>query len=114
VTFAAVPSVAQGQASAVQGSTVQASTGTYLTIRNFSGRAYTLTAASSPAARRARVRGHVVVPPHGSVSLSPLGNDIELASPRLPRPGQLVSLTLVFGQAGRVTIEATVTPPGLP
>ncbi len=60
------------------------------------------------------MRGHVVVPAHGSVTLSPFGNDVELAGPRLPRPGQLVPLTLVFGQAGRVTIEATVTPPGTP
>lgn len=124
VTFAAVPAVAAGHASTRHASTRQASTGltstgltstgTYLTIRNFSGRAYELTAASSPAARRASVLGHVVVPAHGSVTLSPFGNDVKLAGPRLPRPGQLVPLTLVFGQAGRVTIEATVTPPGTP
>jgi hypothetical protein len=50
----------------------------------------------------------------GTATLSPSGNGTELAGPRLPRAGQLVPLTLVPGQAGRVTIEATVTPPGTP
>ena len=109
VTFAAVP------ASAVAGGTT---TEPYLTIRNFSGRAYQLTAASSPDARqvtmRRRDRAGLVIPPHATVSLSPFGSDLQLAGAALPRPGGLVPLTLVFGRAGRVTIEATVTAAGTP
>ena len=108
VTLAALP------ASAVPGGT----TAPYLTIRNFSGRAYELTAASSPDARRVTVRrrgpGGLVIPAHATVTFSPFGSDIELAGTRLPRVGELVPLTLVFGQAGRVTVESTVTPAGAP
>jgi copper(I)-binding protein len=85
-----------------------------LTVRNFSGRAYRLTAASSPDARQVTVPGGLVIPAHATVTFSPAGRDIELAGPRLPRAGGLVPLTLVFGTAGRVTIKATVTPAGAP
>jgi len=109
VTFAALP------VSAAPGGTT---TAPYLTIRNFSGRAYELTAASSPDARRVTVRrrgtGGLVIPAHGTVTFSPFGNDIELAGTRPLRVGELVPLTLVFGQAGRVTVESTVTPAGTP
>jgi copper(I)-binding protein len=108
VTFAALP------ASSGPGG----STAPYLTIRNFSGRPYELTAASSPAARRVIVRrrgpGGLVIPAHATVSFSRFGSDIELAGTRLLRAGELVPLTLVFGRAGRVTIESTVTPAGSP
>jgi copper(I)-binding protein len=108
VTFAALP------VSAGPGGT----TAPYLTIRNFSGRAYEVTAASSPDARRVTMRrrgpGGLVIPAHATVTFSPLGNDIELAGTRRLRAGQLVPLTLVFGQAGRVTVESTVTPAGTP
>jgi copper(I)-binding protein len=93
-------------------------TAPYLTIRNFSGRPYELTAASSPDARRVTVRrrgpGGLVIPPHATVTFGPSGSDIELAGPRRLRAGELVPLTLVFGQAGRVTIESTVTRAGGP
>jgi copper(I)-binding protein len=101
VTFAALP------ASTAPGGT----TAPYLTIRNFSGRAYELTAASSPDARRVTVRrrgpGGLVIPARATVTLSPFGSDIEMAGTRLPRVGGRVPLTLVFGQAGRVTVEST-------
>jgi copper(I)-binding protein len=108
VTFAALP------VSAEPGGT----TAPYLTIRNFSGRPYELTAASSPAARRVTVRrrgpGGLVIPAHATATFSPFGNDIELAGTRQLRAGELVPLTLVFGQAGRVSVESTVTPAGAP
>jgi copper(I)-binding protein len=110
VTFAALP------VSSVPGGP----TAPYLTIRNFSGQDYELTGASSPAARRVTVRRRggpgagLVIPAHATVTFSPFGSDIELAGPRLLRAGELVPLTLVFGRAGRVTVEATVTPPGVP
>jgi periplasmic copper chaperone A len=109
VTLAALP------VSAVPGGTT---TAPYLTVRNFSGRAYELTAASSPDARRVTVRrrgpGGLVIPAHGTVTFSPFGNDIELAGTRPLRVGEIVPLTLVFGRAGRVTVESTVTPAGAP
>ena len=109
VTLAALP------VSAVPGGTT---TAPYLTIRNFSGRAYELTAASSPAARRVTVRrrgpGGLVIPGHATVTFSPFGSDIELAGTRPLRVGQVVPLTLVFGRAGRVTVQSTVTPAGAP
>ena len=109
VTLAALP------VSAVPGGTT---TAPYLTIRNFSGRSYQLTAARSPDARRVTVRRRgpagLVIPAHAAVTFSPFGSDIELAGTRLLRPGELVPLTLVFGPAGRVTIDATVTPAGTP
>jgi copper(I)-binding protein len=102
-------------ASAVPGGTT---TEPYLTIRNFSGRAYQLTAGRSPDARQVTVhrrdRRGLVIPAHATVTLSPFGSDLRLAGARLPRAGGLVPLTLVFGRAGRVTIEATVTAAGAP
>jgi copper(I)-binding protein len=89
-------------------------TAPYLTIRNFSGRAYRLTAASSPGVRAVTVPGGLVIPAHATVSFSRFGRDIELAGLRRPRAGGLVPLTLVFGTAGRVTVEATVTAAGVP
>jgi copper(I)-binding protein len=108
VTFAALP------VSAEPGGT----TAPYLTIRNFSGRPYQLTGGRSPDARQVTVhrrnRLGLVIPAHATVTLSPFGSDLQLAGARLPRAGGLVPLTLVFGRAGRVTIEATVTAAGAP
>ena len=73
---------------------------------------------SSPDARRVTVRrrgpGGLVIPAHATVTFSPFGNDIELAGLRPLRDGELVPLTLVFGPAGRVTVESRVTPAGTP
>ena len=51
---------------------------------------------------------------HGTVTLSPFGDDVVFLHPAPLQVGQLVPLTLTFRQAGRVTVEATVTPPGAP
>ncbi|MDQ2875414.1 MAG: hypothetical protein M3Y33_11735, partial [Actinomycetota bacterium] len=63
---------------------------------------------------RRRGPGGLVIPAHATVTFSPFGNDIELAGTRLLRAGALVPLTLMFGRAGRVTVESTVTPAGTP
>jgi copper(I)-binding protein len=128
VTRAAIPMSSFG-ASAVGGSTASAA---YLTIRNLSGRADELTRASSPAGRRAiltrqaggstLVSGHsagsavasLPVPAHGVVILSPFGSDIILTGTAGLQAGQQVPLTLTFRNAGQMTVEATVTPPGAP
>jgi copper(I)-binding protein len=97
----------------------------YLVVENL-GAADTLESATVPGARQVRIVRHygsaagpgriltsLAIPAHGSVSLSPLGPDIELTGAHLIY-GQAVSLTLTFRNAGRVSVEATVTPPGTP
>jgi copper(I)-binding protein len=103
-------------------------TGAYLTIRNLSGTADELTGASSPAARRVILTRHTAtdalgagggspvaslpVAAHGTTTLSPFDSDVVLVGTGRLRAGQQVPVTLVFRDAGAVTIEATVTPPG--
>jgi copper(I)-binding protein len=108
--------------------------GAYLTIRNLSGSADELTGASTPAARRVILTRHagvgaaatrgsaspgpavagLAIAAHSAVTLSPFGSDIVLVGATRLRTGQHVPLTLTFRQAGRVTVEATVTAPGAP
>jgi hypothetical protein len=52
--------------------------------------------------------------PHGTLTLSPFGNDVVLEHPAPFETTSTVPLTLTFGHAGTVTIEATVTAPGTP
>jgi copper(I)-binding protein len=96
----------------------------YLTIHNSSGRPDVLTAVSSPVARRVVLTapagaGRVVVtglriPAHGTVTLTPSGDDAVVVGGPLLLAGQQVTLTLTFRRAGRVVIEAAVTVPGPP
>jgi len=103
--------------------------GAYLTIRNLSGRADELTGASSPAASRVALTrprragagqagraalAGLTIPAHGTVTLSPFGPDLTLTGTGRLRAGQRVPLTLVFRRAGRLTVEAAVTAPGVP
>jgi copper(I)-binding protein len=55
-----------------------------------------------------------VVPAHGTVTLSPFGTDVVLIDPVPFESEGSVPLTLTFRHAGRVTVNATVTPPGTP
>ena len=103
--------------------------GTYLTIRNLSGTPDVLTAATSRVARRVILTRHagggrvgqvgsvlpgLSIPGHGTLTLSPSGDDVVLiGGPRL-LAGQQVPLTLTFRHAGQIMIEATVTIPGSP
>jgi periplasmic copper chaperone A len=98
----------------------------YLTVVNLSG-ADRLIAVATPDARRVelvqhdgsaagpgRVLGAVPIAAHATVSLNPFAADIVLVDPTRLTVGDTVPLTLTFRSAGRVTVEATVTPPGTP
>jgi copper(I)-binding protein len=101
----------------------------YLTILNLTGSPDVLTAVSSPVAKRVILTRHagpgsadsaelltagLAIPAHGTVSLSPSGDDAVLIGGPLLLAGQQVPLTLTFRYAGKITIEATVTIPGAP
>ncbi|MGO9163513.1 MAG: copper chaperone PCu(A)C [Streptosporangiaceae bacterium] len=99
---------------------------TYLVLRNI-GDADRLVSASVPGARSVWLVQHagsqaglgrplpgLPVPARATVTLSPFGADIVVIGlPRLMM-GQTVPLTLRFRDAGPVTVQATVTPPGAP
>ncbi len=122
VTLAAVPMRAfTPQAAAAVGAAT-----TFLTINNLSGAPDELVAASSPFAGRVilternsptaprTVIADLVIPAHGTLTLSPLGDDLILRDPAPFETSAAVPLTLTFRHAGTVTIDATVTAPGTP
>jgi copper(I)-binding protein len=98
----------------------------YLTIRNLSGDPDVLVSARTPASARvvltrnaraeqpAPARDGLRVPAHGRLTLSPFGSDLVLLHPAALMSGQRIPLTLIFREAGRVTVTATVTAPGSP
>jgi copper(I)-binding protein len=99
---------------------------TFLTIRNLSDTPDELIAARSPIARhvvlttrtalaapRTVVSG-LTIPAHGTLTLSPFGNDLVLQHPTPFETTGTVPLILTFRNAGTLTIEATVTAPGTP
>ncbi|MGD0683945.1 MAG: copper chaperone PCu(A)C [Streptosporangiaceae bacterium] len=98
----------------------------YLVLVNLGG-ADELLSVTAPGARRAELirhdgsaagSGHVVrglaIPAHARLTLSPFGGDITLIGPGQLAPGETIPLTLRFRHAGRLTVDATVTPPGTP
>ena len=103
-------------------------TGAYVTIRSLAGHADQLRGASSPAARQVLLTqpGHglgtrrprpgvrLAIPAHGVVALSPFGSDLVLLGARDLQIGQQVPVILDFRDAGRITVEAAVTAPGVP
>jgi len=122
VTLAAVP---------MRGWTARASdadhtAGTYLTIKNLSGTPDELIAVRSPVAQSVTLGtrdavggtltavGALTVPAHGTLSLTPLTTDAVLQDPVPFESRPTVPLTLVFRDAGQVTIDAPVTAPGTP
>ena len=123
VTQAAVPMRAfTPQAAAA----VHAAT-TFLTITNLSGTPDELLAARSPLARRVMLRHHggpaqggraqagpLVIPAHGTLTLTPFGDDLVLQQPSPYETRPAVPLTLTFRHSGTVTIDAPVTAPGTP
>jgi copper(I)-binding protein len=99
---------------------------TFLTIRNLTGTPDELVAARSPdsarvlltertgpAAPRTAV-GALVIPAHGTLTLSPFGDDLVLEHPAPYETSSAVPLTLIFRHAGAVTLDAAVTAPGTP
>ena len=99
---------------------------TFLTIKNLSGTPDELIAARSPIAGRVALTGRsgpgaprtvvadLVVPAHGTLTLSPFGDDLILQDPVPFETRTAVPLTLTFRHSGTVTIDAPVTPPGTP
>ncbi len=99
---------------------------TFVTIRNLSGTPDELIAARSPFAPRVTLTqrtgpagapvsvGELVIPAHGTLTLTPLGDDLVLQQPSPYESLATVPLTLTFRHAGTVTIDATVTGPGTP
>ena len=122
VTLAAVPMRAYtaGQASAIH----QAPT--YLTLRNLGGQPDELLSVRTPVARHVVLTGPpgphgtrpivagLAIPAHGSITLSPLSDDVVLLNPAPYESDMTIPLTLVFRHAGRVQVDATVSAPGAP
>ncbi len=124
VTQAAVPMRGfTPQAVAATGSAT-----TFLTIKNLTGVPDRLLAVHSPLARHvvltrpaglgagaARVVvDSLAIPAGGTLTLSPLGEDVVLRDPAPYESLATVPLTLTFQRSGTVTIDATVTAPGTP
>ena len=118
VTQAAVPMRAFTPQRAAQ---VHAAT-TFLTIQNLSGTPDELIAARTPVARGVVLRhgpgpvqaGPLVIPAHGTLTLTPIGADLMLQRPSAYETRATVPLTLTFLHSGTVTIDAPVTGPGTP
>ena len=56
----------------------------------------------------------LAIPAHGTLTLSPFGDDVVLRDPAPFETAPGVPLILTFRHAGTVTLEATVTAPGTP
>jgi copper(I)-binding protein len=122
VTLAAVPQ----RAFTVKAADAVGQADTYLAIRNLSAAPdelvavrtpvashVVLTERTGPAGKQVVVHG-LAIPGNGTLTLSPLTDDVVLESPSPFEATRDVPLTLVFRHAGTVTIEAPVTPPGTP
>ena len=98
----------------------------FLDIRNLSGTPDELIAVRSPIALRAVFTTHrglgtrqttvssLPIPANGTLTLSPLTDDVVLERTVPYEDTRAVPLTLVFRHAGEVTIDAPVTAPGTP
>ncbi len=99
---------------------------TYLTVTNLGG-PDTLLSVRSPGEGRVALVRHtgsaagpgvavrqIPIPAHSTLSLSPFGPDIVLLDPGSLSVGASVPLVLTFRNGGRLTVYATVTPPGTP
>ena len=103
-----------------------ATAGTFVTIENLGGTPEELVAARSPIARnvqlivrdglggRQTVVSELTVPAHGTLTLSPVTDDVVLQDPVPFEGSRAVPLTLVFRNAGQITVDAPVTVPGTP
>jgi copper(I)-binding protein len=99
---------------------------TYLTIRNLSGTPDQLVAVRSPLAAHITLSTRnglggagtavsaLTVPGHGTLTLSPLTDDVVLENPLPFENRESVPLTLVFRDAGQITVDAPVTAPDTP
>jgi copper(I)-binding protein len=120
VTQAAVP---------MRGFTPRTSAGpatAFLTIRNLTSTPDELLAVTSPIASHVvltelagpagprTVVSDLAIPAHGTLTLSPFGDDVVLQDPSPYESQSAVPITLTFRHAGTVTIDAAVTAPGTP
>ena len=122
VTLAAVPQ----RAFTVKAADAAGAAYTYLTIRNLTSTPDELLAVRTPIASRVLLTERsglagkriavpsLAIPGNGTLTLSPLTADAVLENPAPFEATGDVPLTLVFRNAGTVTIEAPVTPPGTP
>ncbi len=122
ITLAAVPQ----RAFTVKAADAAGAAYTYLSIRNLTSTPDELLAVRTPVASRVlltertglagkQVAVHgLAIPGNGTLTLSPLTADVVLENPSPYEATRDVPLTLVFRNAGTVTIEAPVTPPGTP
>ncbi len=122
VTLAAVPMRAFTPAAAAAVATAT----TFLVIRNLSGTPDELIAARSPVARQVVLTvlrqpgapriavGGLAIPAHGTLTLSPFGDDVVLKHPAPFETAASVPLILTFRHGGTITVEASVTAPGTP
>jgi copper(I)-binding protein len=98
----------------------------YLTVVNLSA-ADRLVSVTTPTARLVEFVQHhgtaqgpgqrltsIPIPAGATVNLSPFTMDILLVDPAHMAVGSTVPITLAFGSAGRVTVQAAVNPPGTP
>jgi len=102
------------------------SAGLYLTIRNLTGQPDQLTAVTSPAARRIEltrrqtvggprtVVRELTVPAHGTLRLTPFGDDVILENPVPYETRASVPLVLTFRHTGKLAVDAAVSAPGSP
>ena len=102
------------------------SAGLYLTIRNLTGQPDQLTAVTSPAARRIEltrrqtvggprtVVRELTVPAHGTLRLTPFGDDVILENPVAYETRSSVPLVLTFRHTGKLAVDAAVSAPGSP
>jgi copper(I)-binding protein len=99
---------------------------TYLTVTNLGG-PDALLSVRSPGEGRVELVRHagsaagpgvavhqIPIPAHSTLSLSPFGLDIVLLDPGSLTVGASVPLVLTFRNGGRITVYASVTPPGTP
>jgi copper(I)-binding protein len=56
----------------------------------------------------------LTVPAHGTLTLTPLGDDAVLENPASYERRASVPLVLTFRHAGKVSVTATVSAPGSP
>jgi len=122
ITLAAVPQ----RAFTVKAADAAGPAITYLAIRDLASTPDELVAVRTPIAsrvvltERTGLAGKQVVVPglaipgNGTLTLSPLSDDVVLENPSPFEASKDVPLTLVFRHAGTVTIQAPVTPPGTP
>jgi len=120
VTLAAVPM----RASTPSMASLIATAPTFLTIRNLRASPDELIAVRSPVARHVTlirrdatggppsVVPGLVIPGGGTLTLDPVADDAVLQDPEPYERTTEVQLTLVFRDAGTITVEAPVTIPG--